>query len=310
MARRNPAANGRSPASSVEGAAAGGGPLHRPFTSVYGVDFSGAKLAGRFAWLARLEPPERPGEPLRLVELASLERLCGSASRDDAIAYLVGRVRASRRALWAIDAPFSLPVEVLEPGMGWPDLLAFVRAWERGGYALGLWCLERARALGGRQHIYRATDLAVKAPFDCYHYRIIYQTYHAMRDVCAPLARAPRTAILPFQYGRLASARRVVVEACPSSTLKRLGLPHHNYKQPEGGPLTPKRRRTRRRILEGLARYVAVGPAERWHIMRNGGGDALDAVLAGVGVALAWGLTDHARVAADGRALREGFVYA
>jgi hypothetical protein len=277
---------------------------------VYGVDFSGAKLAGRFAWLARLEPPAAPGAPLRLVELASLERLCGSARRDDVMRYLVSRVRASRRALWALDAPFSLPVEVLEPEMGWLDLLGFVRAWDRGGYALGLWCLERARALGGRQHIYRATDLAVKAPFDCYHYRIIYQTYHAMRDVCAPLAGEPHTAVLPFEYDRLASARRVLVEACPSSTLKRLGLPHHNYKQPEGGPLEPKRRRTRRRILEGLARYAAVGPTARWHIMRNGGGDALDAVLAGVGAALAWGFTDHDRVAADERARREGYVYA
>jgi hypothetical protein len=58
-----------------------------------------------------------------------------------------------------------------------------------------------------------------------------------MRDVLGPLLRHRSTAILPFHYRRLAAARRVVVETCPSSTLKRLGLPHQNYKQPAGGPL-------------------------------------------------------------------------
>ena len=81
-----------------------------------------------------------------------------------------------------------------------------------------------------------------------------------MRDVLGPLRRHPRTAILPFHYRRLPTARRVLVEACPSSTLKRLGLPHQNYKQPEGGPLSLKRRRTRRDLIDGI-----VGGSTRSH---------------------------------------------
>jgi hypothetical protein len=246
---------------------------------------------------------------LRLVELASLEQRCGSADRDVALAHLVQAIGRSRNSLWAIGAPFGLPVEVLDGGMTWPELLRFVRRWERDGYDLGLWALERARALGGPQHIYRATDREAKAPFDAYHYRIIYQTYHGMRDVLWPLARVRETAILPFQYQRLADARRVVVETCQSSTLKRLGLPHQNYKQPEGGALTPVRRRTRRRILAGLAPHVEIDAEHRRVIGRDPGGDALDAVIAAVGASTSWASTDHAAIARHSRYRREGFLY-
>jgi len=132
-------------------------------------------------------------------------------------------------------------------------------------------------------HIRRLTDTEAKTPFDCYHYRIIYQTFHGMRDVLLPLARTRGTAILPFQYRKLPSACRAVVEACPSSTLKRLGLPHQNYKQPQGGRLAPRRRRTKRRILEGLRGAVSSSDSQVRVMMRNGGGDALDAVIAAVG---------------------------
>jgi hypothetical protein len=277
---------------------------------VYGVDFSGARLAGRTTWVARAELRGRGrARKLRLVELANLERLCGSADREQALAHLVRRIGASRDALWAIGAPFGLPVEVLDGSMTWAQLMRFVRRWQHGGYDLGLWALDRARALGGPQHIYRATDRAVKAPFDAYHYRIIYQTYHGMRDVLWPLLRVRETAILPFQYAKLRAARRVVVETCQSSTLKRLGLPHQNYKQPEGGALTAARRRTRRLILAGLEPHIEIGTAHRRVIGRDGGGDALDAVIAAVGALAAWRTTDHAGVARDARFRREGFLY-
>ncbi len=130
-----------------------------------------------------------------------------------------------------------------------------------------------------------------------------------MRDVLGPLARTRGTAIVPFHYRRLAAARRVVVEACPGSTLKRLGLPHQNYKQPAGGPLTPRRRRTRRAILRGLAAYARIAEPQQRAIMRNSGGDALDAVIAAVGAAQAWLSADHRRIARQPRYRREGRLF-
>jgi hypothetical protein len=282
------------------------------FRSICGVDFSGARLAGRNTWVARLEPQRGPAAvaAYRLTELACLERLCGTPERAPALAHLVDLIAASERSLWALDFPFGLPVEVLEPRVRWPGQLKFLRLWGDDAYGVGLECLRRAKALGGPNHIRRVTDHEAKAPFDCYHYRIIYQTFFGMRDVLGPLRRVKGTAILPFQYRLLADARRVVVEACPASTLKRLGLPHQNYKQPAGGPLAPRRRLTRRAILDGLACHVSVPERERRVMMRNPGGDALDAVIAAVGVAQAWQAADHRLVARHPRYPPEGRLYA
>jgi hypothetical protein len=281
------------------------------FDSIYGVDFSGARLAGLNTWVARIEPaPARRRSPrYRLTCLHRLSDLCGTAERAPALAHLTRLVAESERAVWAFDFPFGLPVEIMAPGDGWLAQLDLVRAWDDGAYDLGLECVRRSLAVGGRMHIRRLTDVEERAPFDPYYYRIIYQTFHGMRDVLDPLRRRRGTAVLPFQYRRLPAASRVLVEACPASTLKRLGLPHQNYKQPEGGPLLPKRLRARRAILAGLAEHVDVSASHRRVMMRNGGGDALDALVAAVGAALAWRTSDHAEIARHPRYPREGRLY-
>jgi hypothetical protein len=281
------------------------------FGTIYGVVFSGARLAGRNIWVARVEPcPKEVRSPgRRLTDLWCLEKRCGTAERGPALAHLVDRIADSEQALWALDFPFGLPVEVMASEACWADQFDFLHAWGEDAYGAGLECLRRAQALGGPNHIRRLTDHEARAPFDCYHYRIIYQTFYGMRDVLGPLRLLRRTAILPFHYRRLATARRVLVEACPTSTLKRLGLPHQNYKQPEGGPLTARRLRTRRAILDGLAGHVAIGPGHRRVMMRNGGGDALDAVIAAVGGAQAWQASDYRHIARHPRYPREGRLY-
>jgi hypothetical protein len=289
------------------------------FTSIYGVDFSGAREAGRNICIAhaRLRPAGRRARGregsvprLELIDLDPLEKLCGVCDREPALLHLVDAIAASDRALWGIDAPFGLPVEIFDDGVSWRDQLEHLRAWPDGAYSLGLWCLDRARKLGGPLHIRRATDSDAKAPFDGYHYRIIYQTFHGMRDVAAPLARRRSTAILPFHYPRLRAARRVVVETCPGSTLKRWGVPHQNYKQPTGGPLVPKRLRTRTAILAALAGHIEISDAHRRVIMRNPGGDALDAVIAAVGSHQSFTAADHRAIARHVRYPREGYLYA
>jgi hypothetical protein len=282
-------------------------PLPLPFCTVFGVDFSGAKLAGCNTWIAAIRPAARG--PSRLTSLHRLEALAGTADRGPALVHLVELVRASDRALWAFDFPFGLPIEVMTRGARWTDQFAFLKEWADDAYAAGLECVRRARRLGGPLHIRRACDTEVKTPFDCYHYRIIYQTFYGMRDVIGPLRGDPATAVLPFQYRRLPAARRVLLESCPGSVLKDLGLPHQNYKQTEPGPLTRKRLLTRRLILDGLEPLVTIDPPHRRVVMRNGGGDALDAVIAAVGGWRAWRRTDHPAVARHPRYRREGKVY-
>ena len=280
-----------------------------PLRSVYGVDFSGARLAGHNVWIARAEPTGG-AVPLRLVELHNLAALAGTAERATALAHLVGMIRSSHAALWGMDFPFGLPVELFDPGTTWRQQLATVAGWSGEAYGLGLWCVDRAKRIGREMHIRRTTDTEARTPFDCYHYRIIYQTFHGMRDVLLPLSTDRRTAVVPFQYRKLASADRVVTEACPGSVLKRLRLPHQNYKQPAGGPLTLRRRRTRVAIFDGLTPLIEIDAASRRRMMRNPGGDALDAAIAAAGAWQRWTTADHAAIRRHPRYSREGYLFA
>src|SRR5579859_1532939 len=111
------------------------------FRSIYGVDFSGARLAGENIWIARLVRRRRSYE---LVELSRLRNLCATPDREPALAYLVNRVAASQDALWGMDFPFGLPIEVVSEAASWADQLQWVCQWDGGAYALGEECVRRA----------------------------------------------------------------------------------------------------------------------------------------------------------------------
>jgi hypothetical protein len=273
---------------------------------IYGVDFSGAKKAGENIWVARAVPSRRG---LVLKDLWNLERRCGTADRGPALQFLVNQITDSAGALWGMDFPFALPIEVVPRGTTWADQLGWVGGWKGDAYDLGVECVNRSRRSHGKLHIRRTTDAETQAPFDCYHYRIIYQTFFGMRDVLAPLAKSRGTAVMPFHHRRLASARRVVVESCPGSTLRRLRLPYQNYKQPLGGPLVAKRLRTRHAIFQGIGQLIDIPASHRRTAMRNPGGDALDAIIACVGAYHGWTSADHARIRRHPRYPLEGYMY-
>jgi hypothetical protein len=275
-------------------------------TRYFGVDFSGAKLAGRNTWIAECV---RSKKRLVLNSLQSLEALAGTAERGPALRHLVSLVRASTAAAWGMDFPFGLPVELFPPAFPWTRQFGFLAEYGDDAYACGLECVRRSKTHSDVFHIRRHTDTDAKTPFDCYHYRIIYQTFFGMRDVINPLRRSPGTCVLPFQYARLETADRVVFESCPSSTLKKLGLPHQNYKQPTGGPLTAKRRRVKRVILDHMATRVEIPPSPYRAIMRNPGGDSLDAVIAAVGAYISFHSVDHVSIDRHPRYRREGHLY-
>lgn len=274
---------------------------------VVGVDFSGAAKSGKTAWLAELDVSDA-GQPLKLASLAPLGRLTGSDDRADVCGYLAERILSAESTLFGMDFPFGLPIGL---GLGqWPDQLSHVASFDGDAKDFGRSLVEVAKSLGETMHLRRVTDRETQTPFDCYHYRIIYQTFHGMRDVLNRVANDIETAVLPFQYERGGEAKRFVVEACPSSTLKRHGLPHQRYKQSGGKPPDAVHQKTRQVILSGIQPAVEISPYQRRVIMRDSGGDALDAVLAGVGSWQAFQTDDHAAIAQHRRYPTEGRVYA
>jgi hypothetical protein len=262
---------------------------------------------------ARRAQPRTRGR-LALVALDRLESLCGTAERAACLAELARMVNASDATLWGIDCPFGLPIELFPSNSTWADQFEFLGRYGADAYRCGLECIRRTKKLSAGPlhsalHCRRQTDLDAKAPFAAFHYRMVYQTFFGLRDLVEPLANTPGTAVLPFQYRKLPQAERVAVECCPSSVLKKHGLPHQNYKQPKGGPLTRVRRETRHAILAGLGKWVRIGAPHQRIIMRNPGGDALDAVLAAVGALHGFREADHDAIARHERFPREGRMY-
>lgn len=271
---------------------------------VIGVDFSGAALAGRNIWLARCDVVR---SRLKLNALERLEDLAGDASREAAYPHLISQISRSKNALWGIDFPFGLPIEL---GLGdWSEQLAALTGWTDSANAFGRHCCDRAMEAVKKLHTRRDTDTETRTPFDCYHYRIIYQTFHGMRDLLIPLIRDRQTCVLPFQFDLLESAKRIVVEACPGSTLRRLKLPFNRYKQSKPGRVEAKYIKVRKAILEGLQERIELDPAAIKTMLNNPGGDALDAVIAAVGVWEAWRRLDLDEVKKHPRYSREGLVF-
>jgi hypothetical protein len=151
------------------------------FEQFCGVDFSGAKQAGRAMWVARLVPGgRRSGPPFTLVALDRLDALCGTAERSAVHAHLVQLVVESSATLWGFDFPFGLPVELFPESATWDDQFAFLGEWGERAYACGLECVARARQLAVAHHrtalhCRRLTDVVAKAPFDTFHYRMVYR---------------------------------------------------------------------------------------------------------------------------------------
>jgi hypothetical protein len=83
-----------------------------------GVDFSGARLAGENMWVARLVPRKSGYE---LVELDRVAEVCGCAERGAAMRFLVDEVLRSEGAVWGMDFPFGLPIEIMPEGFRWRD---------------------------------------------------------------------------------------------------------------------------------------------------------------------------------------------
>jgi hypothetical protein len=291
-------------------------------TTVVGVDFSGAAQSGKTAWLAELqaENPLRLGDDsprFRLNSLQRLGKLAGGDERETVNAYLVDRISTSGETFWGCDFPFGLPIELpiglpIGPPQGvWQDQLSHASGFRGSAKDFGRELVKMTERELGTKHVRRRTDRETQTPFDCYHYRIIYQTFHGMRDVLAKIAGQSSVCVLPFQYAKLKrpGTASIILEACPSSTLKRLRLPHQRYKQSGGKPPEGSHKQVRGVIMKKLLEYVEISPHRRRVIMNNPGGDALDAVLAGVGSWLGYAAADHRAIAQHDRYPREGFVY-
>ena len=236
------------------------------FERFLGVDFSGARHAGRAIWVAEGSP--RDGG-LKINHLRRASDLPGgSADRTAALTALRAHLAHRENALIGLDFPFSLPGELLDA----PDWVGFARGF-MGRYPDPEAFREACQRRTGGKELKRRTDRRTATPFCAYNLRLYRQTYWGIAQVLAPLSEEARVAIVPVLDRPGASA--TLAETCPASSLKRLDC-YRPYKGREPALATARRAVLDRLKHEGLRCSDAIADKT----VKDIGGDALDALIA------------------------------
>lgn len=255
--------------------------MPRRRSEVFGVDFSGARDAGKKIWVAR---GAIDGERLRIEDVRRGDQLRDSGRpRDRCLAALRRCVAEHPEAVFGLDFPFGLPLVVTDQlfrAERWSDFLAsFVGRYGGGRRAAEQFKLDCWEAAGNKE-AKRATDKALKTPFSPYNLWLFRQTHYGILEVLAPLVAGGLASVLPMQPAR--PDRPWLLEVCPASTLQRLGIYGRSYKRK-----TAADRNAREGILERLKAGGAVWfpkPQLEQVVLDDHHGDALDSVIAAFAV--------------------------
>ncbi|MBC8492937.1 MAG: DUF429 domain-containing protein [Chloroflexi bacterium] len=264
----------------------------------YGVDFSGARDAGKRIWIA---VGRDEGKSLRIEACHRADTLPGSGRhRDTVLAALRDFIAKEPTSVFGLDFPFGLP-KALVTQDSWARFVLDLPDHYQSADAFRHACREVAE---GRE-LKRLTDAESQTPFSPYNLRLYRQTYHGIRDVLHPLVRDQQACVLPMQ--RASSGKPWILEICPASTLKQQGL-YMFYKGK-----TDAHRMARARILESLemaGHLVIATQAIRSLILDDHGGDALDSVIAAFATSRALRNPTLLTVERDEVYALEGRVYA
>ena len=293
---------------------------------VFGVDFSGARDAGRRISVCRAHPGEAG---IRIETVDPLAELPGGAvERAAAFRALVQKVKEAPRSAWGFDFPFALPSSLHEELLGkaadkWPGQVEALAALD-GPVEFRSLC----RRISGGREWRRVTDEEAAAPFCPYNLRMFKQTFYGMTEVLGALQGAAGVAILPLQClpsaaatphdARLPANIRspggplphiYLLEVCPASLLDKLGYsPGLNGYKGRGTDKAEKRGAILRRLTQdGLVRSVT--RSLRARIVDDPAGDGLDSVLAAVAVWRGYREYDHVELSNSSGYAVEGHIY-
>ncbi len=242
---------------------------------IIGIDWSGAADAGRRIHIAE---GRLSAHGLALSALRRAEELpAGGRDREVCLPALRRWLAAQGPCAVGLDFPFGLPRALMDA----PDWPSFVRQFAgrfRSPEDFRGWCRSRS----GGQELKRRADVETRTPFSPYNLRLYRQTYWGISALLAPLLVRGQAVAVPMQPA--VPHLPWLLEACPASLLKRRGL-YIPYKGAGAGA-----RAARAHILERLqAESRLREPPERLRdrILEDPGGDALDAVVAGLAAARA-----------------------
>nr|WP_319508702.1 hypothetical protein [uncultured Methanolobus sp.] len=234
---------------------------------IYGVDFSGAKDAGRKIWVS--EGFVEAGKLVIIKCYPVSELVPGKVkARDVCLSALRDLIVSDNNSVFGMDFPFSLPRQL----MFGKDWYSFISDFPH-EYSSADQFRKAMQVAGGKIELKRLTDVEVKAPFSIYNLWVFKQTYHGIRDVVHPLVMADKVCAIPMQSPH--ESKPWLMEVCPASTLKSEDL-YISYKG-----RSEKEKRTRGYILDELLhKGITIREALRETIINNKDGDALDSLIA------------------------------
>ena len=237
---------------------------------IAGVDFSGARDAGRHIWIAEGVPG---GKGLQIESLKRADQLPDGGVRiEEAMRGLRTRILALKGSIIGLDFPFSIPAKLIEQST-WSEFINdFTRRYETSEDFR-----KKCRTKTEGKELKRATDIEAEVPWSAYNLRIYRQTWAGIRYILAPLISENRVRVIPTQTPR--EGMPILAETCPASFLKHEGL----YSPYKGR--TPDLQKTRSSILAEITKRNYLMPVTgktRRRVVEDVGGDALDAIIAAV----------------------------
>jgi len=270
----------------------------KPRRTICGVDFSGARDAGRKMWMTKGTVKEGV---LCIDHCLRGNELPGSGDdRTASLKALRAYILSEPNGAFGLDFPFGLPRDLAGSRGLVEFLVAFPEKYE-GPEKFRESCLSSGKGREKR----RKTEEQAKTPFSPYNLRIYKQTFFGISAVLNPLIRNDLVRIMPVQ--KPSAKKPVVLEICPASTLKRLSLYGHRYKG-----ATSEHRKARAQVLReilGTHRMRLEKPGVAKAVVENRGGDALDSVIAAIAVHRA--LSRRLKPTEEDRQIYgiEGYVY-
>ena len=159
---------------------------------VYGVDFSGAKDAGRRIWIAT---GSIRGKKLEITDCRPAKELPGSGRElQKSLVGLTDFISGQREAIFGMDFPFGLPASLVE-GKSWKD---FVLSFRK-KFPDPKRFKEECFSLAHNAELKRTTDAEKRTPYCCYNLRLYKQTYYGIKEIIEPLVLESQACFLPMQ---------------------------------------------------------------------------------------------------------------
>ena len=235
---------------------------------IYGIDFSGAQDGGKKIWIAKGVVKQ---DLLLIKECFRARDLLGSGNKlDKCLPALKDFIKENQDAAFGLDFPFGLP-EFLVEQKSWKEfIIAFPDLYDSPDHFR-----ETCFSDAGNRELKRQTDKEAKTPLSPYNRRIYKQTYYGISEIINPLVRGNHVCVLPME--KPITSKAWILEICPASTLKSLGL-YVPYKGPD-----EEKRAARKKILLKLARFrsLQIKRQEIYkRIIGDKGGDAVDSIIA------------------------------